>query len=111
MNEVIDVPGESGARYRFRSAPDPAFAPPGAGNFVYVRPADDGYEIIHCGLTHSLSRAAADWATTHRKKGKTALYVRLNVSREVREVEFADIVACHAGVKVSLDPDQGSGAR
>ena len=111
MNDVIDIVGESGARYRFRSTPDPAHAPTSAGNFVYVRPADDTYELVHCGLTHSLYQAAATWAASHRKKTKTALYVRLNVSREIREAEFEDIVACHAGVEVSNDAEQGGGVR
>jgi hypothetical protein len=105
LKDLIDIAGASGARYRFRLATDRGFTPMGAGNYVYIRCAADTYELTHCGSTNSLSRTAAQGPVGKAAQPDTVMYVRLNVSRAVREDELADVVAGHADVTVSVDSD------
>ena len=90
--DFIDVPGASGAAYRFRSA-DLNQLPPTAGNLVVVAGPPARRRYVACGAARSLNEAApAVKAVLADCKG-ARLFVRLNVARTIREAEHADIAA------------------
>jgi hypothetical protein len=91
MNPVLDLTGASGAVYRFRLVGDLNDLPVMAGNFVCVR-GDGGGEIVCCGTARSLVQARGVWAAAVKEHKADQLYVRLNVSRSLREAEHEDIV-------------------
>jgi hypothetical protein len=92
MDDVIDLPGASGAQYRFRRA-DLGDLPVMAGNLVVARGPADRREVLLCGAAQSLARAAPTAAEVLQAHHDARLYVRLNVARAVREAEHADLVA------------------
>jgi hypothetical protein len=92
VKPFLDLTGASGSVYRFRRCGDLNELPATAGNFVYLRADPAGDEIVCCGTARSLVRASSAWKAAERRKA-TDLYLRLNVSRAVREGEHEDIVA------------------
>lgn len=92
MKPFLDLTGASGSVYRFRLAADPSALPATAGNFVWVRDAKEGSEIVCLGTARTLMRAAAARQAAQWREA-TDLYLRLNVSRETRDGEHEDIVA------------------
>ncbi|CAN7639900.1 hypothetical protein LJR219_005017 [Phenylobacterium sp. LjRoot219] len=93
--DFIDVPGASGAAYRFRRWPGAGLHRPIAGNFVVV--IERGRKIEGLGVTDDLSRAPEQLA--ERLKG-AALFTRLNIARAVREAEHADLAAHHPDAEI-----------
>lgn len=67
MQNFIDLPGASGALYRFRLWPDGAGHLPIAGNYVIVRADPDGVRVLLVGASNDLSRARADWSRAVRE--------------------------------------------
>jgi hypothetical protein len=103
MRDFIDLPGASGASYRFRVWPEGASHLPMAGNFAYVA-ADDGIAVVVLGESGNLAEARAGFArATH--KGATHVYTRLNVARAVRLAEHADLAASHSKAAVLKSAD------
>jgi hypothetical protein len=92
VSDFLDVPGASGARYRFRRAALNDL-PVGAGNVVAIAGDPAQPRFLVCGEARSLARAAQ--ALGHALSGAPSarLFIRLNVGRTVRETEHADIVA------------------
>lgn len=87
MTDFIDLPGASGATYRFRISP----LSPAAGNFAVVRRGKGGLQIFGVGVAADLSRirdVAADVGD-----GTGELFTRLNIKRELRDAEHADLMA------------------
>lgn len=103
MKEIVDVPGASGALYRFRRAELPAL-PAIAGNLVVVRRRRSGIELLACSPAPSLADACDLVRSTLAAHRGAAVYVRLNVARAVREAEHADIIAAAAGLRKGGDP-------
>ena len=92
MFEFIDLPGASGAHYRFQRVDNLDAIPAIAGNFVYVRGQGGAMSLICAGTGDSLSAARKRW-TEAQAHGADQLYVRRNVSRRSRQQEHEDIVA------------------
>jgi hypothetical protein len=102
--EFLDVPGASGAQYRFRRS-TMAELPMTAGNVIAVVGAPAKRRFLVCGAARSLNRAAPEIEAALRETRKAQLYIRLNIARAVREAEHADIVAA---VRPEADlPDLG----
>ena len=89
--DFLDVPGASGAHYRFRRV-DRDGLPPGGGNLVAVGGAPPHRRLLLCGTARSLVRAAPALEAALANPA-AAVFVRLNVARAAREAEHADIVA------------------
>lgn len=91
----LDVPGASGARYRFRPARITDL-PATGGNVVAVTGASVGQRFVLCAAACSLGRAGSDIQAALRDAPQAEVFIRLNVARAVREAEHADIVAAVA---------------
>ena len=94
MREFIDLPGASGATYRFRLWPQGASHSPMAGNYVLVK-ADaegEGFSVLQAGVSDDLSTVRGTFEKA-AKRGATHIFTRLNVSRVVRTSEHEDISA------------------
>lgn len=103
MSDFVDVPGASGAQYRFRRAA-PAELPPTAGNLLVATGQTGRLKVLFAGAPRSLSEAAPAVTEALRANRNARLYVRLNVARTTREAEHEDIVAATAPETVaSLD--------
>ena len=89
MDLFIDIPGASGALYRFRKVEG---QPPAmACNFVYVRERNGAPHVVGCGKARTLAEAVAVDVKSRGQEGQ--LYVRLNVSGAKRDSEHEDIAA------------------
>ena len=91
VKEHLDLQGASGATYRFRLVADLDQLPGSGGNFVYVRWSDQGPEVVLCGAVNSLSFATVVWSEAVRLHRAQGVYVRLNISRAVRDGVHADL--------------------
>ncbi|MFN3511891.1 MAG: hypothetical protein ACK41C_02515 [Phenylobacterium sp.] len=92
MSDFLDVPGVSGARYRFRRA-DLHALPATAGNLLVVCLRKAGPELLLCAAADSLAQAASGAAEALKARRGAVVYIRLNVARAAREAEHADIAA------------------
>lgn len=94
MQDFVDLPGASGAAYRFRTAQGRA-QPPMAGNYAWVRFEGAEISVVELGAADDLSRV------THKPPPRAAedaqLFTRLNVVRAVREAEHQDLIEQHRG--------------
>jgi hypothetical protein len=93
----IDVPGASGAPYRFTLAENARPTNAVAGVFLYVsqKPGEPPH-LIHIGQANSLMvDAVIRWPDAVKEFGATELYTRLNVARSAREAEMADLMAAY----------------
>lgn len=97
MSDFLDVPGASGAVYRFRRA-QVTQLPATAGNLLVVTAAKGRRHYHVCAAVQSLGLAAALPPVAERPRG-AQVFIRLNVARTVRQAEHADIVA-------AVQPDQ-----
>lgn len=88
--EFIDIRGASGSAYRFRRWPAVGRHPPIAGNFVLV--AGGSRDVVALGVSDDLSRAPPG---LNVDESETALFTRLNISRQAREAEHADLAQLH----------------
>ena len=93
MQDHLDLPGASGATYRFRLIEDPAQLPSTAGNFVYVRWRATTPQVMCCGAVGSLLDARQQWDAAVRSHSAQGLYIRLNVARSTRGEEHLDLVS------------------
>jgi len=91
VKRTLDLPGASGATYRFKLVEDPAGLPSAAGNFAYVRWRGSAPQVMGCGAVNSLLDATRDWDLAVRAHGAEGLYVRLNVARSTRGQEHQDL--------------------
>jgi len=98
MRELLDIPGGSGATYRFRPWPNGAPHEPIGGNYLFVRIDDEQVEVLVIGTTNDLSRAKSTFPKAE-KRGATHVFTRLNVTRSTREAEHQDIAAAHPSTK------------
>ena len=96
MKDFIDLPGASGASYRFRLWPEGRAHQPIAGNFVCVRAGEGGaYKVIHVGESTDLSRIRFELPKPLRA-ADVLVYTRLNIARAARSAEHEDLLARHA---------------
>jgi hypothetical protein len=94
MRDLIDVRGASGAVYRFNLFREGRPLSPMGGNFIYVREAGEGYEVVHVGEGQNLlTDARAGWARAVAEHGAAHMFTRLNITERVRQHEHADIMA------------------
>jgi len=102
VTDFLDVPGASGARYRFRRTALDAL-PVNAGNVVAVEGKAGKARYLLCAATRSLARAETALREALGDQRSAAVYVRLNVARTVREAEHADIAAAVEPLRVLDD--------
>ena len=106
MKAFIDIMGASGAVYRFNAIENPAKAPPAAGAFVLARTGSDGVDVVCCGSALNLKDKVGLWGAQIQRTVTEGIFVRLNVSRSVREREHVDIVKKHRPELVAADNDE-----
>lgn len=104
MNRFIDVPGASGALYRFRLWPDGVPHPPVAGNYVIIESHAEGSKVVLVGALNDLSKARAAASAVHAQ-GPSHIFTRLNVGRAEREAEHADVSAAHPAARATEGVD------
>lgn len=92
MSSFIDVIGGSGRSYRFRQASTKAL-PLAGGNFLIATAAQPTSPVAALGATRNLNAAAEQIEAALSQISEGRLFVRLNVSRTVREAEHGDIAA------------------
>lgn len=56
---------------------------------------DTDAEVIFCGVSDTLHDSLEHWDRASAQFGATAIYVRRNITRSLREREHQDIVAHH----------------
>ena len=93
VQDHLDLPGASGAIYRFRLIEDPAQLPSTAGNFVYVRWRATTPQVMCCGAVGSLLDVRQQWDSAVRSHSAQGLYIRLNVARSTRGEEHLDLIS------------------
>ena len=97
MNDFVDLLGASGRRYRYSAAVGQLS--PAGGNFAVIRLRSDGsWDLVRLAQTDSLAAEAIyarDEAVAHHGDG-IRLFVRLNISRRVRDEELADLLAAYS---------------
>jgi hypothetical protein len=106
MSDFVDLPGASGAVYRFHRVQDLDTLPAIAGNYVYVRGSGRGLTVICAGTGDSLAKARARWPDAVAEHGAEALFIRRNVSRRSRAHEHRDIIE-RAGPLIDAGEDFG----
>jgi hypothetical protein len=104
VSDFIDIPGVSGAQYRFRRTA-PAELPATAGNLVVATGRAGRLKVLLCGAARSLARAAPAAVEALKANVGARLYVRLNVARTTREAEHQDIVAAVSPEAIAPDLD------
>lgn len=104
MQDFIDLPGASGALYRFRHWPEGVAHQPIAGNYAIVKAEAEGVTVLLIGATNNLSQARADWSKVARR-GASHVFTRLNVGRAERAAAHADMAAVHTSALVSEGVD------
>lgn len=102
MSDFLDVPGASGAQYRFRAA-DLAELPATAGNLLVAFGEGTRLKVLLCASAQSLAKAAPAATEVLQANGGARLYVRLNVARTTREAEHEDIAAATSPDTVAPD--------
>lgn len=105
VKPFIDVEGASGSVYRFQRIDDPVRLPATSGNFLFLKAAGDGAEVVCAGTASSLTRAKDVWNPTIEPNQAQTLFVRLNVSRSVRRNEHDDIVEAQQPTMVVTNLD------
>ncbi|MGH6970022.1 MAG: hypothetical protein ACREEQ_00295, partial [Caulobacteraceae bacterium] len=97
MRDLIDVPGASGANYRFMRLKEGRPLSPMGGNYLYVRFTGERMETIFAGEAQNLLKdARARWSEAVERFQASELYSRLNISERVRQLELADLVEASA---------------
>lgn len=94
MTRHLDLAGQSGATYRYKTLDDLRPVPPGGANFVYVKFDKAAPVIVYAGETDSLHRSVFEtWDEAQKGYGATEIFARLNITGLVRRAEHDDIVA------------------
>lgn len=97
MTRQIDLPGKSGALYRYASLEEKRFLPPAGANFVIAEMKGSEAHIVYVGETDNL--AEQSWREplerARQSYAKAQVLTRLNVTRAVRLAEQADLVEQH----------------
>lgn len=94
MRDFVELPGASGATYRFRCWPEGDNHTPMAGNFAVLVFDGPSPTIVALGVTGNLSRAR-QLSQAPLAESSGALFTRLNVSRTTRTEEHEDLLAGH----------------
>jgi hypothetical protein len=103
MEGFIDVEGASGARYRFRLAPDHAALPATAGNFIFARRDAGGPRLVGCDSANNLAEVTKLWAGAVDEQHADSLYVYLNVARRTRNEVHENIAEKHHPAPIAVD--------
>jgi len=90
--DFLDIPGASGAHYRYRRS-TVAELPATAGNLVAVVGASSKRRYLLCAAARSLNQARPTLEAVLRDNPAAKVFIRLNVARAAREAEHADVVA------------------
>ena len=92
VKPFIDLTGASGAVYRFRRATG-ELSPIG-GNFVYIREAEGGFNVVCCGKSRSIGWVITKraWFSDDHAQPDDLLYIRLNAGATIRDREHQDLL-------------------
>ena len=97
MTRQYEIPGKSGARYRYTPLEEDRFLPSQAANYVIARVTKEGAAVIYAGETDNLASQA--WreklAKARADYPGAKLLTRLNVTRAIREAELGDLLEEH----------------
>jgi hypothetical protein len=97
VTRQYEIPGKSGARYRYTPLEEDRFLPSQAANFVIARLTKEGAAVIYAGQTDNL--ASQNWRETLAKARAdypgAKILTRLNVTRAIREAELGDLIEQH----------------
>ena len=75
MTRHLDLPGQSGTTYRYKTLDDLRPVPPGGANFVYVKWDKDTPVIVYAGETDSLHRSVFEtWDDAQKGFGATEIF-------------------------------------
>jgi hypothetical protein len=94
----IDFAGQSGQGYRYLplDGPGPGPISPTGANFLFVKVKGAEQTIVYAGETECLHKGVHQgWDKAKKTHGANAIFVRLNVTRAIRQAELDDIVALH----------------
>jgi hypothetical protein len=91
MQMFVDLRGASGGSYRFRLVAKGDTPLRIAGNYAIVQWKSGRCSVAHLGVTNDLSKMRE--APPPSGRGPFHHYIRLNVSRAVREAEHEDMLA------------------
>lgn len=95
MSQRVDFRGQSGARYSFVRLDDEAGLKPIGVTYLIAEETVEGWRLHDVGHTNNLAEKA--WVTplanVREKHPCAELFIRLNVSRSIREAEAADLAA------------------
>ncbi|MBU1377092.1 MAG: hypothetical protein KKE02_13325 [Alphaproteobacteria bacterium] len=94
MNQLIDLAGASGARYRYSPLDENRFLPPAGANYVIAELTEDGPKVVYAGETDNLASQTwrSDLEKARKKYSDATVLTRLNVTRAVRDAELADLI-------------------
>ena len=92
VKPFIDIESASGSVYRFRRINDPVGLRATSRNFLFLKTANDGAEVVSVGTAGNLIRAGEVWRPVVEEHDANAIFVRLNVSLRVWASEHDDIV-------------------
>jgi len=96
MTQQFEFGGKSGHGYRYQPLDGPSPISPTGANFLFVRVKGEERTIVYAGETECLHKGVhSGWDRARKSHGANTIFVRLNVTRTVREAELADIVALH----------------
>ncbi|MBI1406919.1 MAG: hypothetical protein GC145_12425 [Caulobacter sp.] len=96
MAQQLEFAGQSGQGYRYLPLDDSAAISPTGANFLFVRVKGGEQSVVFAGETECLHKGVhAGWDKARKTHGATTIFVRLNVTRAIRQAELDDIVALH----------------
>lgn len=96
MTQQLEVPGQSGQTYRYLPLENAGPRSPTGANFLFVKVKGGESTIVYAGETECLHRGVnVGFERAKKTHGANAIFVRLNVTRAVREAELSDVLAQH----------------
>jgi hypothetical protein len=93
LSRRLEFRGQSGATYSFTRLEMGASPRPIGVTYVIAEAGVDGWRLLHVGHTNNLAEKswAAPLAQVREAHPSAELLIRLNVARNIREAEAADL--------------------
>jgi len=96
MAQQIEFTGQSGQGYRYLSLDGTGAISPTGANFLFVKVKGEDHTVVYAGETECLHKGVhSGWDKARKAHGANTIFVRLNVTRTIRQAEMDDIVAQH----------------
>lgn len=103
MSAFIDIPGASGAAYRFLRMEIGAL-PASGGAVIVVQPSARAPKVLLYAAAASLAATVPSVRAAVRGRSAAQVYMRRNVTRAARQAEQDDIVAAVEPAEVLGEP-------